>query len=116
VTKAEVVLFALSFYVLVYNFWVGILIVSIVIITIGEMIGFPYTNAFALKRAKEGHEGSYMALYAMAFSLAHIFSSKIGLEIVAKFGHQINWIVTGTYGTIAVLFSIWLHNSVKKNL
>jgi len=35
-------LFGLSFYVLFQNFWVGILIISMVIITMGEMLGFPY--------------------------------------------------------------------------
>ena len=109
-------LFGLSFYVLVCNFWIGILIVNIVIITLAEMIGFPYTNSYAIKRAKEGHEGSYTAMYAMAFSLAHIFSSKTGLEIVANFGHQVNWFVTGTYGIIAMFLSIWLHNRTKKGI
>ena len=110
------ILFALSFFVLYENFWVGILIVNMVIITIAEMIGFPYTNAFAINRAKEGHEGSYMALYAMAFSLAHIFSAKTGLYFVEKFGYQVNWLITGTYGVVAILLSIWLHNRAKKNL
>ncbi len=110
------ILFGLSFYVLVCNFWIGILIVNIVIITIGEMIGFPYTNAYAINRAKEGHEGSYMALYAMAFSLAHIFSSKTGLEIVANFGHQVNWFVTGTFGVISAILAIWLHKRTQKGL
>ena len=77
------------------------------------MIGFPYTNTYALNRAKEGQEGSYMALYAMAFSLSHIFSSKIGLTIVDKYGYQVNWLVTGTYGLIAILLSYWLINRVK---
>ncbi len=110
------ILFGLSFYVLVCNFWIGILIVNIVVITVAEMIGFPYTNSYAIKRAKEGYEGSYMALYTMAFSLAHIFSSKSGLEIVANFGHQINWFVTGTYGVIAMLLAIWLHKRTQKGL
>ncbi len=110
------VLFALSFFVLIGNYWIGILIVSIVIITFGEMIGFPFTNTFALKRAKEGSEGSYMALYAMAFSLAHIFSSKIGLGIVGEFGHQVNWFVTGMYGVIATLLAIWLDRRVREGL
>ncbi|WP_046746005.1 MDR family MFS transporter [Kordia zhangzhouensis] len=109
-------LFALSFYVLIYNFWIGILIVNIIIITLGEMIGFPYTNSYAINRAKEGLEGSYMAMYAMAFSLAHICSSKTGLEIVEYFGHQVNWAVTGTYGVFGVLLSIWLHKRTQKGL
>jgi len=113
---AACIFFGLSFFVLFQNFWVGILIISIVIITLGEMLGFPYTNAFAIKRAKEGYEGSYMALYAMAFSLAHIFSSKIGLSIVENYGFQINWIVTGSFSALATILSIWLHKRVKNNL
>ena len=109
-------LFALSFYVLFNNFWIGILIVSMIIITFAEMLGLPYTNTFALKRAKEGYEGSYMALYAMSFSLAHIFSSKIGLSIVDNYGYQINWLITGSFSAIAMLLAIWLHKRIKNDL
>ena len=98
------------------NYWIGILIVSMIIITFGEMLGFPYTNTFALKRAKKGYEGSYMALFAISFSLAHIFSSKIGLTIVENYGYQINWLITGTFTLIAALLSFWLHNRVKNEL
>lgn len=106
-------LMCISFFILYQNFWIGILILNMVIITFGEMLGFPFTNKFALNRAKKGVEGSYLALYAMAFSLSHIFSSKIGLTIVDKYGYQVNWLVTGTYGLIAILLSYWLINRVK---
>lgn len=109
-------LMSISFYILYQNFWIGILIINMIVITFGEMLGFPYTNRFALNRATEGYEGSYMALYAMAFSLSHIFSSKIGLSIVDRFGYQINWLVTGTYGFIAVILSYWLIYRTKQNL
>ncbi len=110
------VLFSLSFFALINIFWLGVLIVHVVIITLAEMLGLPYTNAFAIKRAKTGYEGSYMALYAMAFSLAHIFSPKIGLSVIDNFGYQINWLLTGIYGLVAIILSIWLHNRVKNNL
>jgi len=106
----------ISFFVIVDNFWIGIIIIHMVMMTIGEMLGFPYTNKFALNRAKEGLEGSYMALFAIAFSLAHTFSPKIGLSVVDNYGYQINWLVTGAYGTISVLLALWLQNRIKKNL
>ncbi|WP_397362149.1 MDR family MFS transporter [Olleya sp. R77988] len=108
--------FGLSFLALINNFWFGILITHVIIITIAEMLGFPYTNAYAIKRAKTGFEGSYMALYAMSFSLAHIFSSKIGLTIIENYGYQYNWIVTVSYGVVAVILSIWLHKRTQNNL
>lgn len=107
------ILMGLSFVVLLYNAWVGILIVSMVIITVGEMIGFPYTNAFAMKRAKSGNEGRYMALYTMSFSLAHIVSPKLGLDIVAKYGYQANFIMISIFGFVAIILSIWLQREIK---
>ncbi len=109
-------LMGISFIVLYENYWIGILIISMTIITIGEMLGFPYTNKFALGRAEEGLEGSYMALYAIAFSLSHIFSPKIGLYIVDNYGYQFNWIITGAYGLLAALLSFWLHRRIKQKL
>lgn len=109
-------LLMLSFLVLYQNFWIGVLIISIVLMTLSEMLGFPYTNKFALHRAKDGLEGSYMAIYAMSFSLAHIFSPKIGLTVIDYYGYQINWLVTASYGLLAILLSYWLHNRIKQNL
>ncbi|WP_430467683.1 MFS transporter [Winogradskyella ouciana] len=108
-------LLTLSFLVLYQNFWIGILIISIVLMTLSEMLGFPYTNKFALQRAKDGLEGSYMAMYAMSFSIAHIFSPKIGLTVIDYYGYQINWLVTAGYGILAIALSYWLHNRIKHN-
>jgi predicted MFS family arabinose efflux permease len=109
-------LLALSYYVLYQNFWIGVLIVSIIIITFSEMLGFPYTNKFALNRAKEGFEGSYMALYSVSFSLAHIFGAKIGLDVIDAYGYQVNWLLTGTYAVLGVLLSLWLQRRIKNKL
>jgi len=106
------ILMTLSFFVLLFDTWSGILVISMILITIGEMIGFPYTNAFAMKRAKIGNEGRYMALYTMSFSLAHIVSPKLGMDIIAKYGYNVNFIVIGIFGLIAVILSLWLRNAI----
>ena len=110
------ILFALSYFVLLFDVWAGILIINIILLTFAEMIGFPYTNAFALSRAKKGSEGSYMALYTMSFALAFIVGPKIGMDIIENYGYTINWIITGSYSLIAVILSIWLQKRIKNNL
>ena len=107
-------LMAISFYVLLINIWAGVLVISIIFITFGEMFIFPFSNSFALSRAPKGHEGRYMALFTMSFSLAHIASSKTGLEIIDHYGYQSNWFVMGTLGILAVLGCIWLQKLVKQ--
>lgn len=105
-------LMAMSYFVLLYNGWAGILIVSILFITIGEMFAFPFSNSFAMGRAPKGHEGRYMALYTMSFSLAHIMSSKSGMEIIGHFGYQANWIVMGSLGIVGALTAAYLRRVV----
>jgi predicted MFS family arabinose efflux permease len=108
------VLMALSFFVLLINIWAGILIISILFITVGEMFIFPFSNSFAMSRAPKGHEGRYMALFTMSFSLAHIASSKSGMEIISHFGYQTNWLFMGLMGMLSALCCVWLKNLVRK--
>ena len=108
------VMMAGSFFVLLVNMWAQILIVSIVFITFGEMFIFPFSNSFALSRAPKGHEGRYMALFTMSFSLAHIASAKTGMEMISHFGYQANWMVMGLFGILAIVCCIWLKSLLKK--
>ena len=103
----------ISFYALLINFWAGMLVLSMVLISVGEIFAFPFSNTFAMSRAPRGHEGRYMALYTMSFSLAHIVSSKAGLEIIARLGYQCNWFVMGTLGIAAALCCIWIQKLLK---
>ncbi|WP_433830870.1 MDR family MFS transporter [Flavobacterium anhuiense] len=103
---------ASSFFLLLINFWAGILVVSMVCISIGEVLTFPFSNAFALSRAPRGQEGRYMALYTMSFSLAHIISSKLGFEIITRFGYQINWLFMACIGVVATGCCIWIRNAL----
>ena len=106
-------LMSLSFYTLLINVWAGILIISMIFISIGEILAFPFSNTFALSRAPKGHEGRYMALYTMSFSLAHIVSSKMGMEVIGYFGYQTNWFLMGTIGVSAAFCCIWIQKLLK---
>ena len=104
----SLLLIATSYFILIITNWSGILIISMIVITIAEMSGFPFSNVFALKRAPEGREGQYMALFTMSFAASMIFSSKIGMEIVELYGFTANWIFMGGLDLLAFLLGIWL--------
>ena len=108
----SLVLMAMSFLVLNVSSWGGVLIIGMLFITVGEMLAFPFTNNFAMKRAPIGKEGRYLALYSMAFSLTHIFSAKTGMEIIDRFGFVTNWFVMGGLGLLAVILMIFLKQSL----
>ncbi|MCI4444392.1 MAG: MFS transporter [Lentimicrobium sp.] len=104
---------ALGYYILLIDSWVFILVISIVLLSLGEIFTFPFSNAVALNRAPKGQEGQYMGLFTMSFSLAHIACSKTGLDIIAHFGYQTNWIVMGSLGMVALFCSVWLNRILK---
>ena len=105
---------AVSLFLMLINNWAGILIIMMMFMTFGEMFAFPFSNSVALSRAPKGHEGRYMAIYTMSFSLAHIFSSKIGMEIIDNFGYQINWFVMGTLGLLATLAGLHVFRLIER--
>jgi len=121
-TKTSLILFGafltgLSFLILNVTSWSGVLIAGMFLMTIGEMIAFPFSNAFALDRAKKGNQGEYMALYSIAFSMAHVFGHKSGLHMVSELGFDNTWfIMTALAGAcVFLLFGLKLYlNGQKK--
>ena len=105
---------AISIYLLLVNNWAGILIIMMIFMTFAEMFAFPFSNSFAMSRAPKGHEGRYMAIFTMSYSLAHILSAKTGMEIIDRFSYQSNWFFMGTLGVIGVLLFIWTKKLVAK--
>ena len=122
-TKSGLMLFGailtgLSFIILNLTSWVGVLIIGMLLMTFGEMIAFPFSNAFAMDRAKKGNQGEYMALYSIAFSIAHIFGHNAGLQMTDKLGFENTWyIITGLAAIcVFLLFALRQYLNAKKRL
>ncbi|PIB30285.1 MFS transporter [Gaetbulibacter sp. 5U11] len=104
---------AASFLILNFSSWSGILIFGMFLMTVGEMIAFPFANAFALQQAKKGNQGEYMALYSIAFSFAHIFGHKTGMELVEDFGFDNTWYIMTFLGGLCMLLLYLLKQFMK---
>lgn len=110
------ILVGLSFVAVNLTGWVGILIIGMLFMTIGEMIGFPFSNTFALTRADKGKQGSYMALYSIAFSLSHIFGHNSGMQLISKFDYFFTWNVMIALSGIACGLLLYLRYLLKKEV
>lgn len=108
------ILVAISFLLINQLGWVGILVVGMIFLTAGEMIALPFSNSFALKRAEGGKQGSYMALYSIAFSTGHIFGHNSGMQLIDKFGYPLTWNVMIILSLIACGLLIYVMFMVKK--
>jgi len=121
INKVKVVAFgcllmAISMFLMLMNTWVGILTIMMLFMTFAEMFAFPFSNSVALSRAPKGHEGRYMAIYTMSFSLAHILSAKVGMEIIEYYktdGYQMNWLFMGTLGVLGAICGFWVYQLIQ---
>lgn len=100
-TIAGLLLTGLSFLLLIWESWVGIVVIGMIVATVGEMISFPFSNKFALNRSKKGRQGAYMGWYSMSFSVAHIFGHNSGMQITAYFGFTSTWYFLAVLSLIA---------------
>lgn len=118
INKVKIVSFgslfmAISMFLMLINTWAGILIIMMLFMTFAEMFAFPFSNSVALSRAPKGHEGRYMAIYTMSFSLAHILSAKTGMEIIERYGYQANWFFMGMLGILGAILGIWVYRLIQ---
>ncbi len=111
-----VILCGLSYLVLVLTDWPGILVIGMLFITIGEMVTFPFSNAYAMNRSKRGKQGQYMALYAVAFSVAHIVGHNSGFQLIDEKGYDFAWNVLVGLSVVAVVLLLWLGKREKAGL
>ncbi|MDC3388400.1 MFS transporter [Flavobacteriaceae bacterium] len=107
------ILTGLSFLILTSGSWIGILIISMLLVTFGEMIAFPFSNAFAMDRSKKGNKGEYMALYSIAFSVAHLFSHNGGMHLIESIGYNNTWYVVSLIALICMVLLFILRQQLN---
>ncbi len=111
---AGVFLLAISFLVLNISNWVGFAIIGMIFMTFGEILGFPFSNSYAMDRSDKGNKGEYMAMYSMSFSFAHILGPNIGMHLTENFGFSFTWNMMAILLVLASILLFWLVNLSKK--
>ena len=105
----------LSFIILNTTGWLGILVIGMLLMTFGEMVFFPFSNAFAMQRAKKGNQGEYMALYSVAFSISHIVGHNSGLQLVDRLGFDKTWGIITLLAAICVFLLLFLRQRMNRS-
>ena len=101
-------LLMLSFLILNIAPWISVAILGLVLMTFGEMLGFPFSNSYALDRSRRGNQGAYMAMYSMSFSFAHILGPNAGLQMSERFGFEFTWYVMGGICLVACIILLFI--------
>ncbi|WP_235295725.1 MDR family MFS transporter [Portibacter marinus] len=99
---------SISYFLLNTTMWFWMLIISMIFLTLSEMLGFPYSNSWSLERAPKGRVGEYMGAYTIAFSLSHIIGPNLGLQVSSNFGYATSWYLMGVIGIISAVLTLVL--------
>jgi len=92
----------------------GVLLLSILLITYGEIINFPYINVKVLAMADEENKGEYIGLYTMMWPLAMIAASPIGFNVADYFGWDALWMLSMGLSTVAAIGFYYFDDWVLK--
>jgi len=90
-------------------------ILSMFFLTVGEMASLPFLSTLALNRTNDQNRGRYMALFTMTYSVAHIVSPNMGLQLAQNFGFQMMWYVIVGFSLLACLGFVWMSRSNMKS-
>ena len=106
-----ILLCGIAYLLLVFGSSIPILILSMTILSIGEIWALPFMSTVTALRAERGNKGAYMGLNGIAFSFSVIITPFLGTYIVGIFGFGSLWI--GSFGVL-VLSAVLIYVVVKK--
>lgn len=76
-------------------------LLQMIIITLGEMLLFPFMNNFWVSRSNEFNRGQYAAVYTMSFSLAIVLAPTFASQLATWLGFSILWVINFILCTVA---------------
>jgi len=102
-------LIGLCYLILPTTDFVGIAVLSMMLLTIGEIISFPFSATYALNRAVPENRGAYMGLFGISWSGALILSPLLTSWLIDNYGYNITWLTIGTLPILGSLGMYYLH-------
>ncbi len=87
----------------------ALFVTAIVLITCGEMIVMPVSQALAANFAPEDMRGRYMAIFGLAWAIPSTIGPTLAGMILDNSNPDYLWYIAGILGLLAALGFLWLH-------
>ncbi len=109
---AGIIMLALSFFVLNLEAdGMTIAVISMLIVTVGEMLSMPFMNTFWTSRTTPANRGQYAGLYTAAWSVAQVIGPFTGGQIAQHLGYYTLWWIVGGTAMICAAGFHWLRSN-----
>ena len=92
----------------------ALFIVAMVLITVGEMIVMPVSQALAANFAPEDMRGRYMAVFSLAWMIPSAVGAAAAGLIMDNYNPDWVWYIGGMICTLAVIGFLWLNQVTRE--
>ena len=94
--------------------WAAIL--SMTVITIGEIFSMPFMNSFWIGRTSNNNRGQYAAMYTIAWSIAQIAAPTLGSQVAANINYNVLWWIIAGICLLTGIGFMMLGRKIKKQV
>ena len=98
------VLIAIAFSMLnIFSSSTIIVVVSMILLTFGEILSMPFMNSFWNSRTVSNNRGQYAGLYTIAWSTAQVIGPTAGAQVVEHYSFRVLWWLIGSLCVVTAL-------------
>lgn len=93
----------------------SILYVSMLLLSVSEILAMPFMSTITVERSDVSNRGAFMGLYTISYAAAHVASPYLGTSIIAAYGFDTLWWACGGLSVITALgFYFVIHQMEKQ--
>ncbi len=115
VMAAGMLLYAVGFGMYGFVSTTAMFILAMVILTIGEMLIAPVSQALVATFSPEKMRGRYMAVFGISWMVPFAVGPYLAGLIMDNMDSRILWYIVALVGIIATFGFLWLHTKMKEN-
>ena len=108
-----IIMAAVSYAFLVFSIIPAVVavVLSVLFLTISEMLALPFVNTFVVESSGAENRGSYASVYTLTWSLSGIIAPALGAFIADYFSYNTLWI---TLTIICLIIGFYMKNMFDK--
>ena len=91
-----------------------ILVLSMVFLSISEILAMPFMTTYTVQRANEKSRGRYLGMYSVGYSIAFIVAPATGTFLIKYSGYSFLWYVLGAF-SILIAFGLMINLTQASN-
>lgn len=92
---------AAAYAMLAINYHISLIMLSISILSVGEILVLPFMSTITALRSGKTNQGAYMGLNGMTFSISFIITPLLGTSVASDLGFNTLWIGSGVVLALA---------------